>query len=1252
MKIIRYILLSIAIFSLLPCKAQHEIEIDWSAYAQDTVMPVFVHSVDLGYDCAGAYSATIEYPELKPLTMAEVERFRLPQKEGAPEWPAVETYKGVSAKRGQLDVSFSPVIWRDGGYWRVQSFTLKVHREALAPSMRVADNEVRYASSSVLAAGRWVKIRVADNGIHMFTHAQLQSMGFENPDSVRLYGYGGHLLSESDIDTWRDDLREVPLWREADRVLFYANGPVAWKLKTGSMFTHTRNPYSEFGYYFLTEDAEAPMEFPVAESVGLSVDTISTTPAYTLHEVDDYAWIHGGRRLVESYDYVNGRLRSYSLPTYGVSQQPNGMLEVCFSHNASEVTTLSVIAGGNEVGTLRLGAIETNCEAAFATSSYAVVSLFKDSDKLDVLLRHNSPNNVSGHLDYLCLNYSRNIGLNMPIYATSTKADVYTYEVSADSPNKNTIVWCVTDAASPHRIPSALKEDKLYFSAKGSRGDVYVAFDPQATYPTPEVVGEVANQNLHATAATDYVIIVPANGKYTIQAERLAEAHRQRRGLKVKVVRADEIFNEFSSGTPDATAFRRYMKMLYDRAETVEDAPKYLLLFGDGSWDNRMLTSAWKGKSPDDYLLCYEAENSYSTTASHVVEDYFGFLDDGEGVNLKRDKVDLGVGRFPVTMVSQAREMVEKIIAYMENVEAGAWKNTILMLGDDGDENRHMADAEQVAQMLESEYPAYMVRRVYWDAYPMVRKSTGNTYPAVYKHLLELFKEGALMVNYSGHGAHDVLSHELVLSRTDMSQLRSPRLPLWVTVSCDITPFDNSVQSFGEAAFLNSTGGAIGLLTSTRTTFAEQNRRINYFFSKYAFAHDENNRRLSLGDALRMAKCSLITTGDQALRDISGNKLNYVLIGDPALIVGNTDYRVVVDSLNDLPIESGGDVLLKAGAEVKVKGHVDGVDGMLATNFSGMLYTSVFDNIEEIVCRNNANAKGLTPFVYHERTKKIFVGSDSVRNGEFVFTFRVPLDINYSQESGLINMYAIDSTLVCEAKGTYDSFLLGGTEDDLNDDGLGPNIQLYLNSSDFVSGGKVNETPRLVVTLEDADGINTAGNLGHDLVAIIDGKPAMTYYLNEYYTSDIGTYTRGSISYLLPELPEGKHTLTFRAWDMMNNSSTVSVEFEVVKGLSPNIVQVITMPNPADDHMVFMLTHDRPENEVVMTFEVFDFSGRTLWKHSEWVVSPDNTYSYTWDLRATSGQRLSSGVYLCRITASSLSGKSESLTRKILIRHK
>jgi hypothetical protein len=260
------------------------------------------------------------------------------------------------------------------------------------------------------------------------------------------------------------------------------------------------------------------------------------------------------------------------------------------------------------------------------------------------------------------------------------------------------------------------------------------------------------------------------------------------------------------------------------------------------------------------------------------------------------------------------------------------------------------------------------------------------------------------------------------------------------------------------------------------------------------------------------------------------------------------------------------------------------------------------------------------------------------------------MDINYSQKNGLINLYAVNDTRNREAQGSYDGFLLGGTEEGLVNDSLGPKVEIYLNSPDFVTGDRVNENPHLMVMLEDSDGINTVGNgIGHDLVAIIDGMAALTYNLNDYYVSELGDYTRGTVSYHLPELTEGMHTLTLRAWDMMNNATTVVVDFEVVKGLRPRILDVMTTHSPARERTTFVLTHDRPETEVAVRIEVFDFSGRTLWAHTEQVSDQDNSYTADWNLCTSSGQPLASGVYLYRATVTSASGKSASRARKLTV---
>ena len=88
----------------------------------------------------------------------------------------------------------------------------------------------------------------------------------------------------------------------------------------------------------------------------------------------------------------------------------------------------------------------------------------------------------------------------------------------------------------------------------------YVAFDVTHSFPEPTYVGEIENQDLHATDSLDMVIIIPANGKLQAEAQRLADAHAQYDGLRVGVFRADQIYNEFSSATPDATAYWRFTK--------------------------------------------------------------------------------------------------------------------------------------------------------------------------------------------------------------------------------------------------------------------------------------------------------------------------------------------------------------------------------------------------------------------------------------------------------------------------------------------------------------------------------------------------------------------------------------------------------------------------------------------------------------------------------------------------------------------
>jgi hypothetical protein len=381
-------------------------------------------------------------------------------------------------------------------------------------------------------------------------------------------------------------------------------------------------------------------------------------------------------------------------------------------------------------------------------------------------------------------------------------------------------------------------------------------------------MGEVPNQNLHAIAQADMVIIVPSNGSFLPAAERLADAHRSMDSLTVEVVTAQQVYNEFSSGTPDVTAYRRLMKMLYDRAASEEDAPKYLLLFGDGWYDNRLLT--FPGRKQEDYLLCYESLNSVDAIQSYVLEDYMGYLDDNEGGNHLRDKVDLAVGRIPAQSVAAANAVVDKLIAYMQNESAGDWQNRILLLADDGDKNmpnQHMKDADVIASVFEEEYKSYILDRIYWDDYTIEVSATGKRYPAVTQDIYSRLSKGALIVNYSGHGSSNLLSHEMVWKASDMAAVKSPRMPFWVTASCDIGPFDMGDNSVAESAIMNGDGAAIGLLTTTRTVMQSYNSVINKEFSKQLMQPVSTGEIIAVGDAVRTAKNNVIALGESLLTE-------------------------------------------------------------------------------------------------------------------------------------------------------------------------------------------------------------------------------------------------------------------------------------------------------------------------------------------------------------------------------------------------
>lgn len=1179
----------------LPAKAQQRFfNLTADEVKVDSVLPHFLYSIPLPENYQDSvYTVSVKYPEYMDMTVSDVANYNRISGAALPSHVPLSQNISVSRRKGYLVVSFCPLVFRNNKYQMLVSFMLDVKAKAVKNSvLRQRKNDKAYASAadiyaehSLLASGKWAKIRVSSSGVYQLTDATVRQAGFSNINKVKIYGYGGNLQNEALYanDLARtDDLKEVPQCVVGGKHLFYAKGPVSWT--SNSSTVRRRNPYSDYGYYFITQSDEEPATVDSATFVSSFYP--SPDDYHSLYEVDGYSWYNGGRNLFDPTPISVGGSQQVVITNTTGSQK--GRLTVNVSAGGNN--QIRILLNGKELGTLNVPILQY-CKAGQVGGTYSLDNLRIDAKDTVTIV------NVSGEtarLDYVSMAWEKAIPL----------------------PNLS-----------------------------GSH--------PAATY-----VKNIANQDLHADGQADLVIIIPASRTLLKQAQRLKEFHESHDGMRVNIVAADQLYNEFSSGTPDANAYRRYLRMLQDRAATEADMPKYLLLFGDCVWDNRMLTADCKRFDPDDYLLVYESENSFSETVCYAGDSWMGILAEGAGSDARRELQDVGVGRFPVTTVAEAKIMVDKTINYSKNQNGGAWQNTIMFMGDDGNDNIHMKDVDSVANSVGRDYPNFLIKKVMWDAYTRESSATGNTYPEVSKIIRQQQANGALVMDYGGHGSATLISHESVLGLSDFSESRTSNLPLWVTAACDIMPFDGVTETIGESAVLNEKGGAVAFYGTARTVFTSANKYINHAFMKRVLSL-QDGKPIALGEAHRLAQNDVMlgtnryptptredpnkTSPEQ---DNSENHLQYSLLGDPALSLNLPTAQVVVDEIDGVAVGSGTMPTVKAGSVIKMKGHVAGVEG-----FNGVVTATVRDTQEEITCKlNNTSGDGAEEaFKYLDRTKTLYHGSDSIRNGQFELTFAVPKDINYADGQGMINLYALNTDKTIRANGSCDQFIVGGSAEAKNDS-VGPSIYCYLNSPSFVDGGNVNSTPYFVAEIKDKDGINAAGSgIGHDLQLVIDGDMAKTYTLNNNFSYDFGTYTSGSTFYSIPELEEGPHRLQFRAWDIQNNSSTAVLHFNVVKGLRPQLFNIGVTNNPARTSTTFIISHDRMESNMDVVIELFDAAGRQIWRHAESGVSATGNYTVDWDLSVDGGRPLQTGVYLYRVKVSSEGSSYVSKTKKLIV---
>ena len=1122
-----------------------------------------------------------------------------------------------------------------------------------------ARGQRRYSAESVLSSGQWAKVSIAKQGVYKITATFLKNAGYAVPvgsANIRVFGTGGGVLPESNKAFVEDDLPEVAIemvdggdgtFEGNDYFLFYAAGADQWIFNPSSRsFGYNKNPYSVKSFYFIrvgSGSAKRILELPTP--IGATL-TVSEFDEHYRHELDSINFLKSGKEWYgEALGTQPGKLTSRDFNV----NLPGALV-------GSDFTLHSEVVGRSFEKPNRIQVLLNNHPVLEHSTDALVGTLLEPAANMS---RRSGTGKITGSglsvgyrlaggsanaelwLNWFELHFRRSLDLqglsqlafrDLKSVAPSGKAE-FSIRNGAGF-----VVWDITTASNPGKLKSNTSGTELRFVNDASILHEYIAFNLSQT-ELPVFEGMVQPQNLHALGPQDMVIV--ADKTMAAEARRLADFHVQRDGLKSVVVETEQLYNEFSSGSPDPTAIRNFLKMCYDRAgSNTAQRPKYLLLFGGASYVFKEKQSEKKNLVPS-----YQSESSLDPLTSYVSDDYFGFLDDGDDINqsLPAPLLDIGIGRIPARTLIQARQAVDKIVQYHNKVTLGKWRNEITLVADDEDYNIHLNDAEHHATLIATETPVWNLNKIYLDAFKQESGTGGSRYPEVNTAISRKINEGTLIWNYSGHGSSSRLAQEAILDKAMINTWENAtRLPLVITATCDFAPFDDPGQfSIGEDLFVGRSNGAIGLMTTTRLVFASSNRIINNNMFRFLLKRDAKNKYPSMGNALMDSKnFTVVNAGDFI------NARKFTMLGDPAMKLAMPEYTVRSTSINGKAISKGSDTL-RALNRYTIEGEVLTPSGTLANDFNGDVYPEVFDKAALVKTLGNDPLSNVVNFSSFQHL--LFSGKAKAVNGKFSFSFIVPKDINFQFGQARISYYAENG--IQDAQGVDENLVVGGLGNQSPNDNAGPEVVGYLNTAQFVNGSAVNETPLLLVHLSDAAGINLAGaGIGHEITAVVDGNYRETIVLNDYFEPVSSGLMKGIVRFRLPRLSEGYHKIHVKAWDVFNNSGEYTILCKVVRQDSITITRLTNYPNPFYFSTTFSFNLDGASLGSVAELKVLTLEGQPLRSFSKVInETGPRSIEMEWDGCDERGNRLSRGVYIYQLNIRSSEGKLTQKVQKLII---
>lgn len=1082
---------------------------------------------------------------------------------------------------------------------------------------------------SVLAHHAWYKLGVTEDGVYALDYSTLESLGIDpsqvNPDKIRLFGNVQGALPESNASNRYDDLTEAALlvtgsgdhsFDEGDQILFYGQGPVNMVVSSASYYGYERNPYTDTVYYYLCVDSD---EDGLRIDEQVSVATSDTDPLIDLyfdsycHESEELSPYASGR--VWYGDLFTGQegYKEFQLEFPGLVPNRGVWVESSVLGRCKPAAYYNLKL--NDLVLVQRHMFDAFKDREYGKEHRIVRMAYPDSDHLTLRYELDEyDGNPMVFIDYFVITFWRELrylGNDFGFRVLPSQLSTGRAKVMVSDLDASVLCWEVTDPLRPARQMTEPQQGGQSFGIAGNELHRFYVFKMDEVKQVTSI-RPIANQNLHGLTSAELLIITPR--VFWRQAEALAAFHTEKDGMNCVVADVAEIFNEFGTGTPDPSALRDFIRMLYLRSE---GELKYVLLMGKGTHDYRCI----KGID-NNFVPTYENKQSPHLEVESVCsDDYYALIDENEGQNCM-GYVDLGVGRIPITTPEEGDVVIEKIKHYADpDKNHGLWKNNHLFMADN-DSKAYPRYAEELATIIDTTWYSAIVKKLYLDSYPLVNTPSGTRVPEANRVLMNYFDQGIGVMSYTGHGGVKSLSSEWVLSLADIVSLTNyDKLPFVHTATCEFSKFDNpGVVSGGEQLLLNPSGGAIALLTTTRPTLAPNNQKMSRSVQSHLYEKIDQ-QSLRFGDIYRIAKSDP--------QYYHADNIVYVLFGDPALRFSIPSCQVVTE-------EVVGDELLT------VKGFVTDANGTFDSLFNGVVDARLYDQ------KSKYTSLGIydSPITYSYYNDILFEGKASVTEGRFELQIPVPASVIHGTNMACLSYSAYDSIRKVEACGADNAFRVNALS--VLTDFQGPEIKLYWNTPEFESGDHGDSKGVLYADLFDEHGIYHYNvSIGRDIILNSNVFELDNLILNDRYEPAVDDYQRGRIALPVDELADGTYEFTLKVWDTQNNVSEASIVLIVERNVL--IAEVRNYPNPFTNEVYFSFVDGELTEDLSVIVEVFDVMGRRVAVVEEQTSSVSGVVPpIYWNGKSDAGSALSPGVYLFKMSVIDATGKTRSVARPMI----